>query len=298
MQDEDIGAWSAEYISRTIGAVTRLTGLSVCLYDLNLLRTLDGVKNIDWRHESAFCTAVRMLPEGRAACIQSDVIEGVAQAEREGRACLHTCHAGLCELVVPIMLDERMIGEAFVGQCRLRGGLGWPSVEKCLRPFGRGVETLKARYFELPEVALSDLWDAAALLDNSFRYLVSRLGEDALSSYCAACEPTHVERARKYIDDHFSLPIGAGDVARELHITAAHLTRLFRRAVGESRLYHAPPHRARVRISQIVRDSDRQSGRQRGLSRSELFFPPVPRHDGAQPQRLSEKISAKRHNGG
>ena len=43
MQDEDIGAWSAEYISRTIGAVTRLTGLSVCLYDLNRLRTLDGV---------------------------------------------------------------------------------------------------------------------------------------------------------------------------------------------------------------------------------------------------------------
>ena len=67
MQDEDIGAWSAEYISRTIGAVTRLTGLSVCLYDLNRLRTLDGAKNIDWRHESAFCTAVRMLPEGRAA---------------------------------------------------------------------------------------------------------------------------------------------------------------------------------------------------------------------------------------
>ena len=175
-----------------------------------------------------------MLPEGRAACIQSDVIEGVAQAEREGRACLHTCHAGLCELVVPIMLEDRMIGEAFVGQCRLRGGLGWPSVEKRLKPFGRSVETLKARYFELPEVALSDLWDAAALLDNSFRYLVSRLGEDALSGYCAACEPTHVERARKYIDDHFSLPIGAGDVARELHITAAHLTRLFRHAVGES----------------------------------------------------------------
>ena len=44
MQDEDVGAWSAEYISRTIGAVTRLTGLSVCLYDLNRLRTLDGVK--------------------------------------------------------------------------------------------------------------------------------------------------------------------------------------------------------------------------------------------------------------
>lgn len=29
MQDEDIGAWSAEYISRAIGAVTRLTGLAV-----------------------------------------------------------------------------------------------------------------------------------------------------------------------------------------------------------------------------------------------------------------------------
>lgn len=143
MQDEDIGAWSAEYISRTIGAVTRLTGLSVCLYDLDRLRTLDGVKNVDWRHESAFCAAVRMPPEGRAACIQSDVIEGVAQAEREGRACLHTCHAGLCELVVPIMLEDRMIGEAFVGQCRLRGGLGWPSVEKRLKPFGKGVETLK-----------------------------------------------------------------------------------------------------------------------------------------------------------
>ena len=38
MRDEEIGAWSAEYISRAIGAVTRLTGLSVCLYDLNRLR--------------------------------------------------------------------------------------------------------------------------------------------------------------------------------------------------------------------------------------------------------------------
>lgn len=32
MQDEDIGAWSAEYISRAIGAVTRLTGLSPSAY--------------------------------------------------------------------------------------------------------------------------------------------------------------------------------------------------------------------------------------------------------------------------
>ena len=255
MQDDDIGAWSAKYISRTIGAVTRLTGLSVCLYDLSRLRTLEGVRNVAWRHESAFCTAVRMLPEGRAACIQSDVIEGVAQAEREGCACLHTCHAGLCELIVPVMLEDRMIGEAFLGQCRLKGGLDWPSVERCLRPFGKGVEQLKARYYELPVVALSDLWDAAALLDNSFRYLVSRLGENALSSYCAACEPSHVERARKYIDDHFSLPIGAGDVARELHITAAHLTRLFQRDVGKSVTDYIT-HRRIERACEYLRSSE------------------------------------------
>ena len=71
MQDEDIGAWSAKFISRTIGALTRLTGLSVCLYDLNRLRALEGVGSIALRHESAFCAAVRMLPEGRAAAYRA-----------------------------------------------------------------------------------------------------------------------------------------------------------------------------------------------------------------------------------
>ena len=292
MQDEDIGAWSAEYISRTIGAVTRLTGLSVCLYDLNRLRA--GVKNVDWRHESAFCTAVRMLPEGRAACIQSDVIEGVAQAEREGRACLHTCHAGLCELVVPIMLDERMIGEAFIGQCRLKGGLGWPSVVRQGRRDAEGALFRAARGRAERSVGRGraagqfvPLSGQQAGRERALQ-LLRRLRADARRAraqvYRRSLQPAH-RRGRR----------GAGAAH---HCGASDAAVSARRRGERDRLYHAPPHRARVRISQVVRNFDRQSGRQRGLSRSELLFAPVPRHDGAQPQRLSEKISAKRHNGG
>ena len=65
--------------------------------------------------QSAFCTALRKHPEGDLRCHECDA-KWIAQARRSGRSWVYQCHAGLSEVIAPIVVNGRPIGEVMGGQ--------------------------------------------------------------------------------------------------------------------------------------------------------------------------------------
>ncbi|MBN2309915.1 MAG: PocR ligand-binding domain-containing protein [Candidatus Hydrogenedentes bacterium] len=77
-----------------------------------LLRT---TKPLGPQGQSAFCTALRRHPEGNRRCHECDA-KWIARARKSGRSWTYQCHAGLSEVIAPIVVNGKRIGEIMGGQ--------------------------------------------------------------------------------------------------------------------------------------------------------------------------------------
>lgn len=217
-------------------SASRLTGAGVCIYDLKKLfdHTSSELLERDLKgHYCDFCSKLRELPGGREACIRSDVHEAVELANKHQNPFFHTCHIGLTELIVPVTQDGQVIAVVFLGQGRLVGETEFPSLWSKLSQFGAEEEVFKGYFEALPLVERSTLLDAAALVDLSFKYLISTGGYGVWETYYMTVAPEdHVHRAVQYIENHSTENITAKDVVEHVHLNASYFARLFKRTVG------------------------------------------------------------------
>jgi AraC-like DNA-binding protein/ligand-binding sensor protein len=98
--------------------LARITGLETCLYDLNYFTRDAPQLNVDVKqriHASPLCMAVKSSPDAWKKCIETEHHRS-ALAARLDRPILHTCHAGLTDLILPIKSGGRQIGAFFFGQ--------------------------------------------------------------------------------------------------------------------------------------------------------------------------------------
>lgn len=67
-------------------------------------------------HRSAFC--LRVKETATEACRQCDLHEVPARGQRVKKPFFHVCHAGASELILPIMVERKLVGVCYVGQFR------------------------------------------------------------------------------------------------------------------------------------------------------------------------------------
>ncbi|MGI6609492.1 MAG: PocR ligand-binding domain-containing protein [Limnochordia bacterium] len=223
-------------LEEAIQAVSRVSGASVCIYDLKSL--LEGVHGSAIRgnrgHMCSFCQRLHDLPGGLDACVKCDTEETVALAGQYKRRFFRTCHAGLTEIVIPVMRHGELIAVAFCGQARLRGETSWESVLARIRPYGPDPSEFLQYLQALPMMDRQTLSAAATLLDLSLRYLVEVTSRWTLESLAITEPADPIAEALKFIGNHYHEGIGAGDVAAHVHLDPSYLARLFRRRLGHT----------------------------------------------------------------
>lgn len=99
-------------------AIERLTGLQICIYDLNFFLNESPNLTVPTRlrnHSSPFCNFVKTNPEAYAKCIKTENWRTAKAATANGPL-LHTCHAGVTDLIMPVRAGGRQVGAAFLGQ--------------------------------------------------------------------------------------------------------------------------------------------------------------------------------------
>jgi len=65
--------------------------------------------------QSVFCSALRKHPDADRRCHECDA-KWIARARKSGRSWAYQCHAGLSEVVAPIMVKGKQVGEVMGGQ--------------------------------------------------------------------------------------------------------------------------------------------------------------------------------------
>jgi ligand-binding sensor protein/two-component sensor histidine kinase len=125
------------------------------------------------------CHLIQSTPEGAARCQRSD-LQASERALRSRKPIAYTCHAGLTDVVVPVVVGGEKVGCFYSGQSLLtpQTAMGYQEIKSRVTDLGLDPDELWDAYMKVPLVDGPNLEVAMGLLSVISNHLVE--GEIAL----------------------------------------------------------------------------------------------------------------------
>lgn len=223
----------ASDITILINAIRDLSNAGICYYDLNNFFHYNewGIKN-NRGHYCSFCENVRALPGGRESCEKSDKKEAVHLAMQYKEPFFFECHMGMKELVIPLLLENELLGIIFVGQCRIQGDNRYNIVQKNAQRLGGDGDKMLQLYEQLPLLSQDDLLNVGKILSKFFdaKVLSNRLLAPEILTADSGSSLAY--SIKDYIDANYSYNISPKSLAEKFFINASYASRCFSQKHG------------------------------------------------------------------
>ncbi|MHB9035989.1 MAG: sensor histidine kinase [Armatimonadota bacterium] len=146
------------------------TGMTISFYD-------DSGQVVFYPAEKrcAFCHLIQSTPEGRSRCQSSDA-NAAEEALCTGKPKAYTCHAGLVDVVVPVVVAGKRVGCFFSGQSLLQPqtAMGYQEIRTKINDLDIDPDRLWDAYQMVPTVDESRLEIAMGLLSVICNHLVEQ----------------------------------------------------------------------------------------------------------------------------
>lgn len=205
------------------------------LYSSELVELLEALQIISGRHASLFdtrdhivyssgtpcrfCKLIQSDEVGHNSCLQSD-LNALMEANRLGKPVAYRCHAGLCELVVPIKDNDILVGRLMIGQYLDDSPLEdqWELIkERCAgrQDLGR----LRQCFDELPQVNDATMRAYIKILTTFSMYI-------HLKNLMGAKKSDLASTLEEYIDLHLGEKLSLQRISRDLCVCKTNLCRV------------------------------------------------------------------------
>lgn len=216
-----------------------------------------------------FCKKARADPAVAKYCYRCDSIGGLEAAKIDAPY-IYTCHMGIIDLAVPIIVNGKYIGALIGGQIRISDAGSENIPEQIVAPnmTGKRAEFINENreiYDDMPYLTLSQLYYSAKLLYCTCGYIVRQatrqcavtnndpagislphvlindprpasgnlpLAPDNSRSSLPGCSDEVLQPVFEYIDNNRSIFPAQPDMARLCHLSPGYFSRLFRKATG------------------------------------------------------------------
>jgi AraC-like DNA-binding protein len=154
-------------LERFFSELARLTGLELCVFDLNYFTkdspelSLDSNRRI---HACAYCRLVKSKPDAWRKCIETEYWRAEKAATLD-HPLLHTCYAGVTDLILPIKSGRKQIGALYLGQIITHSREKQARVmQKLARVFGHSLAELTKTAVQQPRLHPDQLLRLGTLL--------------------------------------------------------------------------------------------------------------------------------------
>lgn len=216
-----ISVFDLEQLHSLLADFHRITRIRITVFDDELNELVSYPEQC-----APFCQLIRSTEPGRAACARCDR-EACAVAARENRTHIYRCHAGLTEAVTPLYVGKVLVGYLLFGHVFGYGSLeeGWGFISRCCRRYPVDMEALKAACGECTQVDRDYIRSAARILQATAYHLVQE-------RMATLQEDTAAARLDAYLSAHYTEPVTAQGLCRELGIGRSKLYRLAEQLYG------------------------------------------------------------------
>ena len=234
-----------------------------------------------------FCRMVRAAPGGAQGCRACDE-NACRRAQREKKPVIYVCHAGLIEVITPILAEGVTVGYLLLSHI-VQGAdeaAEWAVVQQRCAGYGLAGEELRAAYCELTRAPYKIFRSAADLLSLAAKAIY-------LDRLARLVPGGPQERLNRFLSEHLAEELTIPRVCRELGLSRTALYQLARRAYGCGLSEHI----ARLRIQkamQLLAETDCAIGEichRIGIQDYNYFFRIFRRQTGTTPRlyRLQTK---------
>lgn len=228
--DRDRVIDSLEELFKTISEVS---GLEVCIYPPPRQAVSSSITHLPVsyrRHMSDFCRAAKRTHDGRG-CRGHDSFLTNNRAAQARQPFVQVCHMGVAEVIVPIFSGEEHLGTVFIGQ------VVTPQIEtdgfEHIWNDAKGRVTSKASlargYKALPRMSRERLLRMGMLADAAIRGLADQLSDDVFARQIRLHSAPAVRMAVDILHHERCWEITASEMAKRVHLSPAHFSRLFHR---------------------------------------------------------------------
>ena len=228
---------SANLFQELLDTIQSLTGLLTVIYDRQHFTARAGRHTIDSSfagHRSGFCALIRTSKTEPGACGASDTEEATQEAARRGEPFLHVCHAGLVEVVMPVIHQGESVATVFCGQAIVEGSpaadVKWLS--RRIRQLDLDRKEVMRAYDALPRISEAKLVQIGKLLFLALTHLAETEGRAAFERALALGRNRPVRDAIAHVDQHFDEIVRIEDVAARVRLSPAYFSRLFHKVTG------------------------------------------------------------------
>ena len=212
--------FNADKLLHLINALQTFTGLKTSIYDGN-------GKNIQvFGGHQEFCRLINADPEGHTRCETCDAraVEQCADIQGVYR---YRCHAGLCEVVVPIYESGIAIAYLAFGQFLDESSVQrqWEDTEKTLDWYPGDKRALREAFFDLRQYSRRETAAYETVLEALTAYI---LREGIIRS----AEYTDLQRLEIYLDQHYTENLSLQKVSADLGMGTTKLCALAKKLSG------------------------------------------------------------------
>jgi AraC-like DNA-binding protein len=202
---------------QVLESLSELSGLSLCVHDLIGFTRGGGGRHLPKRfrvHSSGFCSGIKKRLQH--LCYRDDFRRANARAAELRRPFIKRCHAGVTEIVVPVLLRGVHAGTIFAGPVREKG-------HRVRHASGRG--PLQVRSAE-------DLRRLGKLISVIAGYAASAGEALMLQEMESRARSEPVRRALRLAAEGYAVPLTVADAAREATLSASRFAHVFSEEMG------------------------------------------------------------------
>lgn len=227
-----------------------------------------------------FCRLVRREEAGRAACLLCDQ-NACRRALREKRTLIYPCHAGLIEVIAPILVDGAAVGYLLLGHV-VQGAdeeAEWFYAHRCCARYGLPEAQLRAAHAALPRTPYKKLQAAADLLALTARAMYKE-------RLALLVPGSPGERLNRFLEEHLAEPLPCERLCRALSISRTALYHLSMEQYGCGIVEHITQLRMQRAVDLLATTSmtNEQISAAVGIPDVNYFFRLFRRHTGLTPK--------------
>jgi len=203
---------------RFLRNISFCSGLDVCVHDYRSNMTLLNGKALMspdmYKHTHPFCVNVKKDNQAHRACERCDFNEANEKAARFKKPFIKECHAGVVEMVVPLVASNTYLATVFLGPAQLTTSSG-PN-----------------RHRAVPIISTEKLTSFGEVIAFQSDYAAEMAEMLARQTIPKKIRSEYVFNAIHYIHTHFDEPCTVEAVAKYVAVSPSRFAHLFTEEMG------------------------------------------------------------------
>lgn len=173
-----------------------------------------------------FCKIIRSCEAGRKECLRCDQ-NACHIASKRQNAYIYRCHAGLTEAIMPLCVDDILVGYLIFGHIFSYENFeeGWNEVLSCCEKYPIDLDKLKEACKNRPQLSETYIKAASRVLHATASYLV-------LEHIASLKEDTTAIRLNDYLNSNYTKNLTTETICKDLSLGRTRLFKLSNQIYG------------------------------------------------------------------